>query len=96
MATPLPPDSSARQLADAIHAAADDILQEVAQLLNDLPDDELFGDNEFVVRDRILRIVGAAYQARLAQKKMATSVPASTAPTAAKPPASTATAAGSR
>jgi len=83
---------SARQLAEVIRSEADDILQEVAQLLAEVPDEQLFGDTEFAVRDRILRLVATAYQARLAQKKSAMSVPASTVPSADKPPPSTATA----
>jgi hypothetical protein len=89
MAAALP----AGQLAEVIRAQADDILQEVAQPLAEVPDERLFGDTEFAVRDRILRLVAAAYQARLAQKKSATSAPASTAPGADEPPPSTATAA---
>jgi hypothetical protein len=81
--------AAAQQLVDALRGEAEDILQEVAQLLADVPDEQLFGDNEFVVRDRVLRLVAAAYSARLAQKKMATSAPASTVPIADKPPAST-------
>jgi hypothetical protein len=94
MASVTPLDHSARQLADAIRADADDILQDVAQLLNDLPDEQLFGDNELVVRERILRLIATAYAARLAQKKTATSAPASTVRTADKPPASTTSAPG--
>jgi|SRR5215204_2113456 len=90
MSTSSPTHSAAaQQLLDAMRGEAEDILQEVAQLLADVPDEHLFGDNEFVVRDRILRLVAAAYSARLAQKKMATSAPVSTVPTADKPPAST-------
>jgi hypothetical protein len=92
MSTPQP-GHPACQLADALGAEAQDILQEVAQLLSDTPDEQLFGDTEFAVRDRILRLVATAYQARLAQKKSATSAPASTAPTVDGPPPSTATAA---
>ena len=83
-------DTPARQLAEDIQAQSAEILQEVAELLAAIPDEELFGDNEFVVRQKVLKIVAAAYQARIDQKKrMATQDPASTAHTAAKPPAST-------
>lgn len=79
----------ARQLADDIRAQSAEILQEVAELLAAVPDHELFGDTEFVVRRKVLQIVAAAYQARIGQKKMATTDRASTVRTAAKPPAST-------
>lgn len=85
-------DSPARQLAEDIQAQSAEILQEVAELLAAIPDEELFGDNEFVVRQKVLKIVAAAYQARIDQKKTATRDRALTARTAAKPPASTTTA----
>ncbi len=82
-------DSQARQLAEDIRLQSAEILQEVADLLAAVPDEELFGDNEFVVRKKVLRIVASAYQARVNQKKTATRRRASTARAAAKPPAST-------
>ena len=85
-------DSTARQLTEDIQAQSAEILQEVAELLAAIPDEELFGENEFVVRQKVLKIVAAAYQARIDQKKTATRDPASTARTAAKPPATTTTA----
>ena len=93
---PPPPTSEQQQLAAAVAADLQDqaaaIVQEVANLLATLPDAQLFGDTEFLVRDKILQLVAHSYQARLAQKKMATSAPASTAPAAEVPPPSTATA----
>jgi hypothetical protein len=89
-------DRQGRQLAEDIRLQSAEILQEVAELLAVVPDEELFGDNEFVVRQKVLQIVAAAYQARMEQKKMATTDRASTARTAAKPPASTGSASAAR
>jgi hypothetical protein len=86
------PDTPARQLAADIQLQAAEILHDVAELLAAIPDEELFGDTEFVVRRKVLRIVAAAYQARIDQKKTATTAPASTARIAAKPLGSTGTA----
>jgi hypothetical protein len=72
-------EARARQLADDIRAQADEIIEEVAQLLSDTPDEKLFGDTEFVVRQRILQLVARTYTARIGQKKTATSAPASSA-----------------
>src|SRR5260370_13404251 len=82
-------DSPARQLAEDIRLQSAAILQEVADVLAAVPDEELFGANEFVVRQKVLKIVAAAYQARIGQKKMATTRRASTARPARKPLAST-------
>jgi hypothetical protein len=90
------PTEPARQLAEDIQLQSAAILQEVADLLAALPDEELFGDNEFVVRGKVLKIVAAAYQARLDQKKTATKEPASTVRTAGEPPVFTPTATKSR
>ena len=85
-------DSPARQLAEDIQLQSAEILQEVADLLAAVPDEELFGDNEFVIRKKVLRIVAAAYQARVDQKKTVTTDQASTARIAGKPLVSTDTA----
>ena len=83
-------EAQARQLAEDIRRQSAEILQEVAELLAAVPDEELFGENEFVVRSKVLKIVAAAYQARIEQKKtMATTDRASTVHTVAKPLAST-------
>src|SRR5438093_12258282 len=77
-------DCPAEQLAEDIRAQANDIVREVAEFLNSVPDEQLFGDNEFIVRQKVLKIVAAAYTARVAQKKTARSVRASTARSAGK------------
>jgi hypothetical protein len=98
MARSLTPEQveQADQLSADIRAQAEDIFREVAELLSTVPDAQLFGDTEFAVRDRVLKLVAHAYTARLAQKKTATSAPGSTARAAAKPPLSTATVGGRR
>jgi hypothetical protein len=78
-----------RQLKDEIQAMSEEILQDVAELLSGTPDEELFGDTEFIVRQKVLKIVATAFTAHLAQKKTAMSAPALTVPTASNPPAST-------
>ena len=62
-------EAQAQQLAADIRAQADEVLREVAQLLNDTPDKQLFGDTEFAVRKRIMQLVARSFTARLAQKK---------------------------
>lgn len=98
MARSLTPEQveQADQLAADIREQAEDIFREVAELLSTVPDAQLFGDTEFVVRARVLKLVAHAYTARLAQKKTATSAPGSTARGVAKPPGSTATGGGRR
>jgi len=93
MAKTLTPDQAAhaRQLAADLRDQAEDIVREVAELLSTVPDAQLFGDTEFAVRDRVLKLVAHAYTARLAQKKTATSGPGSIARGAAGRPRSTAT-----
>lgn len=94
MARALTPEQQqlAQEIAQLIRADATDIVQEIAEVLAATPDERLFGDTEFLLRDRVLKILGRALNARLAQKKTATPAPASTAPAAGKPPPSTATA----
>jgi hypothetical protein len=79
------PDGHAEQLAAEIESMSAEILKEVAVILDSTPDKELFGDTEFVVRDKILKIVAQAYTARLAQKKTDTSVRPSLVPTVVDP-----------
>jgi len=102
MTARIPPPQTPEQQRLAAAVAADlrdqaaGLLQEVADLLAAAPDEQLFGDTEFLVRDKILQLVARSYQARLAQKKTATSAPASTAPGAEATPPSTATASETR
>ena len=55
---------------------ADPILAEVAQLLAEVPEEQLFGDTAFAVRDRILRLVAAAYTPAWRGKKARAGPPA--------------------
>jgi|SRR5271154_941619 len=88
--------TTAQDLAAEIASLSADVIQEVAVLLDATPDHELFGDTEFRVRAKVLRIVAQAFTARLAQKKTATAAAPSPAPTASAPPRSTATASENR
>ena len=85
------PQEEIKELVAQLHLEADDIFQDIAELMTGIPTEQLFGDNEFVLRDKILKLVGSALTARLAQKKMATSGPVSIVPTVNEPPASTIT-----
>jgi len=98
MARSLTPEqaSQAEQLAADLGEQAKDIFREVAELLSTVPDAQLFGDTEFAVRDRVLKLVARAYTARLAQKKTATSGRGSIARGASGRPRSTATVGGPR
>jgi hypothetical protein len=82
----------AQELAARVHEAIQDEILLMVQLLLDKPTNELFGATEFDVRDLLHRAGAKVYQLHLAQKKMATSAPASPAPTVSKPPSSRATA----
>jgi hypothetical protein len=75
-------EDKTRLLVDEIQSMSAEILQQVAELLNATPDEKLFGDTEFKVRDQILKLVAVSFNARLAQKKTAMSAPASTVLTA--------------
>lgn len=77
--------SKAQQLAAEIESMSADVIREVAEILDATPDKELFGDTEFLVRAKVLKIVAKAYTARVAQKKTATSAGPSRARTASDP-----------
>jgi len=84
------PEEPAVQLADDLRDQAAAVMGEIAEFLRSVPDEKLFGDTEFVVRDQVLKLVASAFTARLAQKKTATSAVAPSVPTADEPPSSTA------
>jgi hypothetical protein len=73
-------ESKVQELAAEIESMSAEVIQEVAEILNATPDREIFGDTEFVVRSKVLKIVAKAFTARLAQKKTDTSVPPLPAP----------------
>lgn len=83
------PQESRRALAEDIHQQAAQIAEEIAAVLADLPDEQLFGNTELLIRDKVLQLVARSLAAKLDQKKTATTAPALTAPTVAKPPDST-------
>jgi hypothetical protein len=85
-------ESKARQLADEIQALSAEVFQEVAEILTATPDEKIFGDTEFIVRSHILKLVAKSFTAHLAQKKTATSAPASIVQAANDPRSSKATA----
>ena len=78
-------------LAQDIRDQASAIADEIAALLADIPDEQLFGNTELLLRDKVLKLVAGSLAAKLDQKKTATTAAASTAPSAAKAPDSTAT-----
>ena len=85
-------EQEAQALAARIRRAVDDDLLQLARLLVSKPEDQIFGQTEFQVRDIAHRVGAAALQTHLAEKKTATAAAASTAPTVGAPPVSTATA----
>jgi|HubBroStandDraft_1064217.scaffolds.fasta_scaffold287574_2 hypothetical protein len=85
-------ESKAAELAAEIQAMSAEVLQEVAEILTTTPDENIFGDTEFVVRSHVMKIIAKSFSAHLAQKKTAMSDPPSPVPTASKPPNSKITA----
>jgi hypothetical protein len=81
----------ARELAARIQSRSADTILEMARRLVAARDESLFGDTELALRDQALGVVADAYAERV-EKKVATSVPPSTVPTAATAPPSTGTA----
>ena len=98
MQGPLPDEqeAQAQELALAIAQAAQQELLEVARALVGSGTADLFGATEFKVRDVILRVAAKAYEEYLAQKKTATTVPASPARAVARRRPTTPTGSGGR
>lgn len=69
-------EAEARELAQAIATAAESDLLEIARTLVGSTPATLFGDNEFEIRNIVLRVAAKAYEQHLAQKKTATKGPA--------------------
>ena len=80
-----------QELVTRLRSQTDEELLALARLLVSKEDRDLFGDTEFEVRKIVHRIGAKAYETHLAQKKTATTAPASTARTASKAPSSKAT-----
>jgi hypothetical protein len=81
-----------QQFLQALRREADTVLERMADELVDLPDDQVFGQIEYTLRDLSHDLAARAHQAGVAGKKRATKAPASPAPTANETPASSATA----
>lgn len=94
------PDTNRDQLVQKVTAdllqQAQPILADIARLLVDTPDEKLFGATEFALRDQVLKLVAVALNARLGEKKLATTDAASTALAVTTPPPSTDTDAENR
>lgn len=93
MSEPLSPELElkAQELAARIHCRSADSILDMARRLVSTTEATLFGATEFALRDLALGVVADAYAEHLPQK-VATTVRPSTAPIAARPPASTTTA----
>ena len=67
----LPPEQAAEaeRIYQALRAASDAELRQIAQLLASKPDDQLLGRTEFEVRDRVHRIGAKAIEAALGGRK---------------------------
>ena len=76
--TPLSPErlAEAQALAQAIREATAAEIDELARTLLTTEDRELFGANEFKVRELAHRIAAKAFEQHLARKKTATKAPA--------------------
>ena len=86
---PLNPEleAQAQELAARIRARADNDILALARLLVSKNDTEVFGETEFETRTIVHHLGALALEERL-KKSSATKDPASTAPTASKPPSS--------
>jgi len=83
---PLTPEQEqeAQVLVAQLQEAAKEDLLQLARLLVSKRTEELFGQTEFEVRDRVLRIGAQAYELHLREKKTATKAAASNVPAAAR------------
>ena len=81
-----------QQLLQRLRGEADAILERLADELVDLPDDQVFGQVEYTLRDIGHDLASRAHQAGIdAGKKRGTKAPASAAPAARPTPGSSAT-----
>ncbi len=78
-------EQQAQALAQRLRQAVDDDLLQLARLLVSKPENEIFGQTEFQLRDIVHHLGATALQVHLAEKKTATAAAASPAPTAARP-----------
>ena len=68
-------EEEAKLLEARIRSAVDQEISNLARLLVSKPEEELFGQTEFQVRDLVLRIGAQAFQEHLRGKKTATAGP---------------------
>jgi hypothetical protein len=59
----------AEELYESLKSAADSDLRAIAELLASKPDNQLFGETEFQLRDRVHRFGAKALQAAALQRK---------------------------
>jgi hypothetical protein len=92
--TPLTPEqqAEAERLFAALQAAAAGELRTIAELLAGAPNQRLFGETEFQVRDLLLRIGNAAFAAALSERKKGGAEPPPAARNARRPAPSGSTA----
>ena len=92
MSEPLTPEleQKAQELAQRIQVRSASAILDIARRLVATTDETLFGDTEFAIRDHALGLVGSAYTEHI-KKKVGTSGPVSTVPTAGVLPRSTIT-----
>ena len=67
-------EQEAKLLEAKIRLAVDQEISELARLLVSKPEEDLFGQSEFQVRDLVLRMGAQAFQEHLRGKKTATVV----------------------
>jgi hypothetical protein len=79
-------EAEAQELAARIRKALDGEAERIARLLVSKDTKDLFGQTEFDLRDRLLRIGAQAYELYLAEKKTVTPAAASSVRTASKRP----------
>jgi hypothetical protein len=79
-------EREAKLLESKIHLAVDQEIANLARLLVSKSEEDLFGATEFQVRDLVLRVGATAFAEHLREKKTATGVVRSIAPTANKAP----------
>ena len=74
MKDPLSPELEAKalELASRMQAKASEITLQLARELVSTTDATLFGETEFKLRDRAMKLVGVAYTEHLGQKKTGT------------------------
>lgn len=65
-------EAEVQVLKERLRELMDDELTQIARLLVDKPDREIFGETEFQLRDILLKVGAKALEEHLRQKKMAT------------------------